>query len=292
MRNLKTLSLILACLVCLAACTNLGGKTHESKTAADPRTQTVTPTTGSNGKPATTAKTVETASTTMDETETATTTEDESQTSGETTVGDIGTPNLDGTWSSLYEAYADRLGKHTEAITEAMGEANPMLGLYAIQFISGDIELALTAAFFGEQAAAVMPSVLAVFGHKNVAYKQVGDKATVTFEDSEGAKGEFSLRFDGRNTAELTWSKADKPVSLMSICVTDDYMAKSYTNLEKGNLVYLVGWKNGDVSVGIDEKGEAPNLYMHADAPARSDLVASFKDKLFLKDGKFSTTIK
>ena len=73
----------------------------------------------------------------------------------------------------------------------------------------------------------------------------------------------------------------------LSIAVTDDYVAKTYT---KGDLSYgmhAVIYENGDLSIGVNDSAtDALSLYKNTDAAKDSNFISKMEKQLVIENGK------
>ncbi len=195
-------------------------------------------------------------------------------------------------WASFYERYMERMSEGSNALIEAATESNPMLGLHFLSLMEGDIEMAFTSAFFAADSAEVLPFVFGMFGGSNFKYETKGDTARMSFTNSEEESMVYTLRFDGKNTAQLTSELNGSTRTVMDIFLTDEYAAKSVYNVEKSTLTRMVVLTNGDVFAGFGSSKQPPALYGDPAAPSRADFLEGLESTMSYKNGNFESNIK
>jgi hypothetical protein len=97
---------------------------------------------------------------------------------------------------------------------------------------------------------------LSFFGGTNLDYSESGDTATLKGKNSNGEDFEFQLKYDSSSDSAVLTSTINGTVDeIVSICVDDDYYAKTYWSPEYGNtqvIYYIDGtmymcWDNAPV---------------------------------------------
>ncbi len=195
-------------------------------------------------------------------------------------------------WTGFYEQYMERMSEGSSELIEAATVSNPMLGLHFLSLMEGDLELAFTSAFFAADSAEVLPFVFGMFGGSNFKYETKGDTAKMSFTSSEGESMVYTLRFDGKETAQLTSELNGSVRLVMDIFLTDEYAAKSVYNVESSTLTRMVVFTNGDVFAGFGSSSQPSGLYGNPAAPSRSDFLDGLESLMSYKNGNFESNIK
>ncbi len=272
MKRIWALGLALLLLFTTVACSG-----SEKTNGVEEQTK-VTVQENTNGKESSTPSTL------ISETETASQTETEATETASS--NDAETPTLESDkWSSFYAYYTERFNKgyeHMEDLSEDLGATMIFMDL-----IAGEIDLAFTATFFDKDATTALGIAFSMFGYEDVKYQESGDTAGVTMKDKEGKEVVQTLRYDGNNSAEFTSTTDGTLEFSLSIAVTDDYVAKTYT---KGDLSYgmhAVIYENGDLSIGVNDSAtDALSLYKNTDAAKDSNFISKMEKQLVIENGK------
>lgn len=182
-------------------------------------------------------------------------------------------------WETLYNAFSEAYEKDSERFTghEAVGMTEMLASM------CGDVDLAFTTTFFTDASTAEM--MYGFFGWEDVKYTESGDAASITARGEDGATVHDTLRYSGTNAAELQTDPTGSEYSTaytLSICLTDDYWAKSYSSAEQ--TIRVVGYANGVFCLGIGPGGDYLSLYENPGAAADSSF-ATGMEQVWTLDG-------
>lgn len=192
-------------------------------------------------------------------------------------------------WADFYASYSDAMSDAYDSIENAILEEDFMYSMDMLNFISGDITLAFTSAFFGGDEAAV-EMVFGIFGSGDIDYEESGDTAKITGVDSEGVSFEYELQYNASSQSALLTTKENGTVTeIMSICVQDNFYAKTYWSPDYGN-VEIVYYTNNEMYMSWDE-APAPageTLYKNVNYATSDSFGTSMANYLKLVDGVVS----
>lgn len=153
-------------------------------------------------------------------------------------------------WADFYTSYADAMSDAYDSIDSAISEDNFMYAMDMLNFMSGDLELAFTSMFFAADEESALGAFF-LFG-EDLNYDQSGDTATLSGVDSEGVEFSYELKYDPSSaSALLTVTEGGTVSSILSICVEDEFYAKTYWTPDYGN-VEVIAFTNGDMLMSWD----------------------------------------
>lgn len=192
-------------------------------------------------------------------------------------------------WEDLYKAYDMGLAEQYKSFSKAASQsAEGVDSLALINYISGDIDLALLSGFFPEDNPTVNETVFNVMGYTNSKYSEEGDTAFLTTTTKDGNEKVFQLKYEGV-TAEMTVSTNDVVDSVLSLCVTDDYSAKTYRNAASQRTVRIICYKNGNIYMGIQNSiDNHVSLYQNAEVAEDPVFATEFGKGYQLVDNVFT----
>ena len=189
-------------------------------------------------------------------------------------------------WADFYASYTDAMSNAYDSVDNSISEENYMYSMDMLQFMSGDLTLAFTSAFFGADSAGV-EMAFSIFGYTGLDYSQSGDTATMSGTDSDGATFEDVLQYDDSSASALLTCKTNGVVTeIMSICVASDYYAKTYWSTDYGN-VEVVYYTNGNMLMSWDNAPAAAGetLYKNPSLATSDTFGQSMANYLSLVDG-------
>lgn len=157
----------------------------------------------------------------------------------------------------------------------------------AFALLSGDIDLAFTSAYFNESASSTVPMAYGFFGWTDVAYSESGDTASVTATGQDGTLT-HELIYSKGNAAKFRSVSSDGTECTLTICLTDQYWAKSYMSADSE--VRAAGYKDGSFYLGTGAGGGTLlSLYDNPNAAADPSFVTGMNKVWELKDGQLTT---
>lgn len=211
---------------------------------------------------------------------------DNGSNNGSDNGSDNGSNASSNNWMDFYTSYADAMSNAYDDIEAAITDENFMYAMDLLNFMSGDITLAFTSAFFGGDEA-VVEMTFAMFGSEELDYEESGDTATISGVDSSGVAFEYELKYDASSQSALLTSKENGSVTeIMSICVADDFYAKTYWSADYGN-TELVYYTNGNMLMSWDN-APAPagdTLYKNVNLATSDTFAQGMANYLNLVDG-------
>lgn len=193
-------------------------------------------------------------------------------------------------WEDLYSSYSDGQSKGYEALQTAIEDSGDMavLGysMSLMKMMSGDMDLAMSAAFFSADEFSTKAGLKIIYGD-SVDYSEVGDTAKLVYTNNDGVKFTYVLKYDGKDTAVLTGTSDAGYYSVTSICVEGDYVAKTYYNKETTTSIQVISSTNGDVSFcWNDEATSEPEvLYQNAKLAKQSGFGSDMPNYISCIDG-------
>ncbi len=191
-----------------------------------------------------------------------------------------------GSWSEFYESYVAAMENAYTDIEDNISEENFMLALNLFNFMAGDLTLAFTATFFDTDPAAVAMA-FSIFGYADIDYSESGDSATVSGTNSSGEPFSYELQYDDSSaSAILTCTTNGEVTEVMSICVAEDFYAKTDWTVDYGN-VEVVYYTNGDMYMGWDGEPSSPGetLYKNTSYATSSSFAQNLTNSMSSVDG-------
>lgn len=192
-------------------------------------------------------------------------------------------------WQALYQAYNDTLAEQYKPFSKAAARSGSNIdSLAMINYISGEMDLALLNGFFPESNPSVNETVFNVMGYIGSKYAEEGDTATLSTTTKAGKEKIFQLKYDG-NTAEMTVSVDGMIESVLSLCVTEEYSAKTYMTSGSPKIVHILCYPNGNIYMGIQENIENHvSLYQNAEIAKDPAFVTELENGFQLVDNIFT----
>ncbi len=185
-------------------------------------------------------------------------------------------------WETFYNAFNAAYNKDSDTFSDR--EDVGLDGVLAL--LSGDIDLAFTSAYFSESASSTVPMTYGFFGWTDAKYSEIGDIASVTTTGEEGTLT-HELTYNKGNVAKFRSVASDGKESTLTICLTDQYWAKSYMSADSE--VRAVGYKDGSFYLGTGSGGGTLlSLYDNPNAAADPSFVTGMNNVWELKDGQLT----
>lgn len=193
-------------------------------------------------------------------------------------------------WEDLYNAYTDGQSAGYNALQDAIDNSGDMAvltySMSLVTMISGDLDLAMTGAFFSADEFATKTGLKILYGD-SIDYSEVGDTAKLVYTNNDGVKCTYTLKYDGKDTAVITSSTDAGDYSVTSVCVEDDFVAKTYYNKKTTKAVQVISYTNGDVGFCWNDEvdSEPEDLYQNADLAKKSGFGSDMPNRISLIDG-------
>lgn len=186
-------------------------------------------------------------------------------------------------WEEFYNAFSAVYNQDSDRFSNR--EDVGLDGTFAL--LNGDIDLAFTSAYFNESASSAVPMTYGFFGWTDVAYSENGDTASVTATGEDGSLT-HELTYGKGNAAKFRSVSSDETECTITICLTDQYWAKSYISADSE--VRAVGYKDGSFYLGTGSGGGTLlSLYDNPNAAADPSFVTGMNKVWELKDGQLTT---